>query len=140
MLKKKHFRYRDIDALRAEIAELGLSIRLEEKIEKLLEPVQIGHKVAGNAFGIHPMEGCDGTLDGKPSELTIRRWERFGRGGAKLIWGEATALFDEVKSNSRQLVINDETASSMESILNLTRNALTERSLARMKRSSLECS
>ena len=126
MLKKKHFRYRDINALRAEIAELGLSIRLEEKVEKLLEPVQIGHKVAGNAFGIHPMEGCDGTLDGKPSELTIRRWERFGRGGAKLIWGEATALFDEVKSNSRQLVINDETASSMESILNLTRNAHRE--------------
>ena len=57
MLKKKHFRYRDIDALRTEIAELGLNIRLEEKIEKLLEPVQIGHKVAGNAFGIHPMEG-----------------------------------------------------------------------------------
>ncbi len=123
MLKKKHFRYRDIDALRAEIDELGLSIRLEEKIEKLLEPVQIGHKVAGNAFGIHPMEGCDGALDGKPSELTIRRWERFGLGGAKLIWGEATAILDEAKANSRQLVINDQTASAMESMLNLTRDA-----------------
>ena len=89
MLKRKHFRYRDIDALRAEIAELGLSIRLEENIEKLLEPVQIGNKVAGNAFGIHPMEGCDGTLDGKPSELTIRRWERFGRGGRKVDMGRS---------------------------------------------------
>ena len=49
-----------------------------------------------------------------------------GRGGAKLIWGEATALFDEVKSNSRQLIINDETAGSMEAILNLTRNAHRE--------------
>ena len=85
------------------------------------------------------MEGCDGALDGKPSELTIRRWERFGRGGAKLIWGEATALFDEVKSNSRQLVINDETAGSMESTLDLTRNAHREE-FGQMKRSSLECS
>jgi len=126
MLKKKYFRYRDIDALRAEIAELGLSIRLEEKIEKLLQPVRIGHKVAGNAFGIHPMEGCDGTLDGKPSELTIRRWERFGRGGAKLIWGEATALSDEAQANSRQLMINDDTASQIESTLNLTRNVHRE--------------
>jgi len=123
MLKKKHFRYRDIDALRAEIDELGLSIRLEEKIGKLLEPVQIGHKTADNRFGIHPMEGCDGTLDGKPSELTIRRWERFGQGGAKLIWGEATAILDEAKANSRQLIINGNTASSIESMLNLTRDA-----------------
>ena len=123
MLKKKHFRYRNIDALRAEIAELGLSIRLEDKIERLCEPIKIGHMVASNRFGIHPMEGCDCTLDGKPSELTIRRWERFGSGGAKLIWGEATAILDEAKANSRQLAINDETASAIESMLNITRTA-----------------
>ena len=122
MLKKKHFRYRDVDALRTEIAALGLSIRLERKIERLLEPIQIGHKLAGNRFGIHPMEGCDCTLDGKPSELTIRRWERFGAGGAKLVWGEATAVLDEAKANSRQLTISDETVSSIASMLDLTRN------------------
>ena len=93
-IRRKHFRYRDIDELRTEIEKLGLSICLENQIEKLLEPVSVGHKTAGNAFGIHPMEGCDCTADGRPGELTIRRWERFGTGGSKLIWGEATAVLD----------------------------------------------
>eukprot|EP00913_Durusdinium_trenchii_P023481 g22059.t1 len=63
------------------------------------------------------MEGCDGTLDGHPDELTYRRYVRFGAGGAKLIWGEATAAFDEGRMNSRQLWINEETAGSIETML-----------------------
>ena len=84
-IKRKHFRYRDIDELRAEIEKLGLSIRLENRIDKLLETFSVVHKTAGKALGIHPMEGCDCTSDGKPGELTIRRWERFGTGGSKRI-------------------------------------------------------
>ena len=35
----------------------------------------------------------DGTLGGAPDELTLRRYQRFGAGGAKLIWGgEAAAV------------------------------------------------
>ena len=35
---------------------------------------------------LHPAdEGWDGTPDGQPSELTRRRWRRFGESGAKLI-------------------------------------------------------
>ena len=56
------------------------------------------------------MEGCDGTLDGRPDELTFRRYQRFGAGGAKLIWGEATAVVDEGRANPRQLLINEQTA------------------------------
>ena len=48
----------------------------------------------GNRFAILPMEGWDGTEDGKPSDLTRRRWEHFGQSGAKLIWGgEAVAVW-----------------------------------------------
>ena len=50
----------------------------------------------GNRFSILPMEGWDGTTDGMPTELTIRRWRRFGESGAKLIWGgEAVAVTPE---------------------------------------------
>ena len=122
-IKRKHFRYRDIDELRTEIEKLGLSIRLEDRIEKLLEPVSVGHKTAGNALGIHPMEGCDCTTDGRPGELTIRRWERFGTGGSKLIWGEATAVLDEAKANSRQLLISKDTVGSIALMLEITRTA-----------------
>ena len=61
-----------------------------------------------NRFCVLPMEGWDGTADGKPSELTTRRWRRFGQSGAKLIWGgEAVAVRHDGRANARQLVIND---------------------------------
>ena len=67
-----------------------------------------------NRFAILPMEGWDGTSDGRPSDLTRRRWQRFGSSGAKLIWGgEAVAVRHDGRANSRQLVINDDTAGSL---------------------------
>jgi 2,4-dienoyl-CoA reductase-like NADH-dependent reductase (Old Yellow Enzyme family) len=51
------------------------------------------------------MEGWDGTTDGAPSERTLRRWHRFGRSGAKLIWGgEAVAVSHAARANPNQLV------------------------------------
>jgi 2,4-dienoyl-CoA reductase-like NADH-dependent reductase (Old Yellow Enzyme family) len=64
----------------------------------------------GNRFAIHPMEGWDGTSDGRPTELTTRRWRNFGRSGAKLIWGcEAVAVCHEGRANPNQLLIDDRT-------------------------------
>jgi 2,4-dienoyl-CoA reductase-like NADH-dependent reductase (Old Yellow Enzyme family) len=61
------------------------------------------------------MEGWDGTTDGQPSELTIRRWQRFGASGAKLIWGgEAVAVRHDGRANPNQLLINDQNLSSLE--------------------------
>jgi len=37
----------------------------------------------GNRVAIQPMEGWDGTADGNPSELTVRRWQRFGCSGRR---------------------------------------------------------
>ena len=40
------------------------------------------------------MEGCDGTPDGSPDELTVRRYHRFAAGGpGALLWMEIAALF-----------------------------------------------
>ena len=58
------------------------------------------------------MEGWDGTNAGRPTELTQRRWRRFGRGGAKLIWGgEAVALRADGRANPNQLLLTEEIAS-----------------------------
>lgn len=62
----------------------------------------------GNRFCILPMEGWDGTPDGKPSEFTKRRWHHFAISGAKLLWGcEAVAVRHDGRANPNQLVIND---------------------------------
>jgi len=69
-------------------------------------PIHLGGIKIGNRFAVQPMEGWDGTLEGNPSESTVRRWRRFGSSGAKLIWGgEAVAVTPEGRANPNQLLI-----------------------------------
>ena len=76
----------------------------------LAKPVVVDDILIGNRFCALPMEGWDGTTDGKPSELTFRRWRNFGESGAKLIWGgEAVAVRMNGRANPNQLVINTQT-------------------------------
>lgn len=77
----------------------------------------ISGRVVGNRFCILPMEGWDGSADGNPSELTLRRWHNFGISGAKLIFGgEAAAVRHEGRANPRQLMIVPRTMKGMESL------------------------
>ena len=72
--------------------DLGCDLELDPS-GPLSRPLELGSRVIGNRFAIHPMEGWDGTHDGLPTEHTLRRWGRFGTSGAKLIWGgEAFAV------------------------------------------------
>jgi hypothetical protein len=73
-----------------------------------------GRKI-GNRLCVLPLEGWDCELDGRPSELMMRRWDRFGLSGAKLLWGcEAAAVRHDGRSNTRQLMIADSTAAGIE--------------------------
>ena len=74
-------------------------------------------KRIGNRFCILPMEGWDGTIDGRPTELVFRRWKNFGLSGAKLIWGgEATAVRPDGRANPNQLMILDHTMKDIEKL------------------------
>jgi 2,4-dienoyl-CoA reductase-like NADH-dependent reductase (Old Yellow Enzyme family) len=119
----KYFTYRSAEELAADIEARGLDIRLAETPRKLLEPLAVGHRQARNRLAVHPMEGCDGTLDGRPGELTYRRWERFGAGGAAIVWGEATAVAPEGRANPRQLLLTRETAGDFARLLETARKA-----------------
>lgn len=85
-----------------------IAIGFSDELSQLSKQVVIGTKTAKNSLGIHPMEGCDAEKDGSCSDLTIRRYERFAKGGAGLIWFEATAVNPNGKANPRQLEITDE--------------------------------
>ena len=104
---------------RARLEELGLSLPCDDEVEHgpdspLGRPIQIKGRTIGNRFCIHPMEGWDGTRDGKPSEATVRRWQNFGRSGAKLIWGgEAVAVRHDGRANPNQLLINEDNKRSL---------------------------
>ena len=116
-----HTLFADRRALEQEVAALGLDIRFERDIEASLKPLAIAHRTVGNRFAIHPMEGCDGTLEGAPDELTFRRWSRFGAGGAKLLWGEAVAIDPDARANTRQLLISERNLWSLEQLIALAR-------------------
>ena len=85
----------------------GLAMPYDEDLSILGRPVQGDGFVAPNAFCIQPMEGCDGTPDGSPDELTLQRYDGFAKSGAGLIWAEAVAVTNEGRANPRQLHINE---------------------------------
>jgi NADPH2 dehydrogenase len=61
----------------------------------------------GNSLCILPMEGWDGTADGRPTDFTRRRWHHFAISGAKLLFGcEAVAVRHDGRANSKQLLLN----------------------------------
>jgi NADPH2 dehydrogenase len=106
----RYFNYQSLSELQQNCAQLKSEhLKFEPDPERvksaLFSPVNVGGFKVGNAIAIHPMEGCDGTLDGSPDELTWRRYERFAAGGAKVIWFEATAVCPEGRANTRQLWI-----------------------------------
>jgi 2,4-dienoyl-CoA reductase-like NADH-dependent reductase (Old Yellow Enzyme family) len=118
-----YFKFHVLTDIEAEVQRLGLDVDFSEDFAALFHPIQVGPFRAGNAFCVQPMEGCDGTLDGLTDDLVFRRYDRFGAGGAKLIWGEATAVVEEGRANPRQLLINDQTAPGLGRMLQTCRQA-----------------
>jgi len=83
--------------------ELGVAVDAMEDVSILAQPVPFGDLAIPNSLSVHAMEGCDGDSQGRPSKLTVRRYERFGAGGAGLLWAEAIAILPEARANPRQL-------------------------------------
>jgi 2,4-dienoyl-CoA reductase-like NADH-dependent reductase (Old Yellow Enzyme family) len=106
-------------ALRDYLERAGVDLAFDAELASpssspLAEPLDVDGARVGNRFCILPMEGWDGTADGKPTELTTRRWQHFGASGAKLIWGgEAAAVCHDGRANPNQLMITEHTVASI---------------------------
>lgn len=95
--------YTSVDEFKIENDQL----LFDEDTAVLKTPFKVGNVTVANRLVCQAMEGCDGTASGSPDTLTKRRYDRFARGGAGLIWFEATAVMKEGRANPRQLYIND---------------------------------
>jgi len=123
----KHFTYKSLDEIQADAQRLGARhVQFEPdplKVREILaRPAFVGGFRVGNSIAIHPMEGCDSEPDGTPGDLTWRRYERFGRSGAKLLWFEATAVREDGRANARQLWIHAGTLDALSRLLDRTRD------------------
>lgn len=112
---KRIAQLRTPDQFTEHIRSLGIQLDFDsELLHKPKSPLAKSYNLPSinlqlsNRFCILPMEGWDAHTDGKPSELVVRRWERFGQSGAKLIWGgEAVAVRPDGRANPNQLIINE---------------------------------
>jgi NADPH2 dehydrogenase len=110
---------RTADQFRDYLASLGIDLPFDEEMQvgphaPLAQPCVVGDFTIGNRWCVLPMEGWDGTLDGFPTDLTARRWQRFGISGAKLIWGgEAVAVRPDGRANPHQLMITEDTVGAL---------------------------
>ena len=99
--------YTSAEEFRKQNEELGTGLPFSEDTAVLAAPLTVGSRTVPNRLACQAMEGCDGTPGGSPDALTRRRYDRFARGGAGLIWFEATAVMEEGRANPRQLYIRD---------------------------------
>ena len=102
---------------RRHAAGLGIELPCDDQIlmgsaSPLAQPVEgvsVNGKRIGNRWAVQPMEGWDATTRGGITEPMLRRWQRFGQSGAKLICGgEAMAVRPDGRANPNQFVINEE--------------------------------
>ncbi|MCB1513065.1 MAG: hypothetical protein KDJ36_19385, partial [Hyphomicrobiaceae bacterium] len=66
----RYFKYKSSAEICADAAQLGFSLQAQSDLTPLFQSIRIADRTVGGRLVIQPMEGCDGTLDGSPDELT----------------------------------------------------------------------
>lgn len=105
------------DDFTAHLCSLGIDLGVDEVVAAdgalsqtlVIRDGSAGELHALNRLAVLPMEGWDGTADGRPTELVERRWRRFADGGAGLVWAEATAVCHAGRANPHQLLLDHTT-------------------------------
>ena len=123
------------EAFRSHVDTLGIEIPCDDQIVtegspigETLDGLTINGKTIGNRIALHPMEGWDGTTEGRATDPMRRRWRRFGESGAKLIYGcEAMAVQSDGRANPNQLIISEESRGDLIELREILLKAHRER-------------
>jgi len=95
---------------------------MSHDVDVLARDFKLGDITFPNRLVIQPMEGADGKLDGSPDELVIRRYDRFAKSGAGLIWFEAVAVRHDGRANPRQLWMHENNLDEYKKLVERIRN------------------
>lgn len=122
-MSENRFEYASWQQLHEDVARRGCELPFEDDPAVLFQPVRYGRMACPNRLVAQPMEGCDGEPDGRPGELTIRKYCRLGAGGWGLIWFEACAVQPQARANPRQIWLHDDSAEAFAAMLAATLEA-----------------
>ncbi|MBN2155695.1 MAG: hypothetical protein JW776_06610 [Candidatus Lokiarchaeota archaeon] len=115
------FTFDTLEEIKTKITELGLNLACSTNTSNLFEPLKISFNSTKfwvpNRFVIHPMEGFDATKEGSPTDLTYKRYERYGTSGTGIVWFEAVSVLNEGKSNPHQLYLNNHNKQKFKDLL-----------------------
>lgn len=115
------FSFTSPDELRLYLEQNGYAIPFSYDLSPLAAKKQLrtraGSLTLENSLTVHPMEGFDGAEDGTPSELSCRRYLRFARSGASLIWSEAISVLPEARTSDHQLMITEDNVDAYASLV-----------------------
>ena len=117
------FHYATLEALKEAAVEQGVKLTFGADMACLCRPLKAGTLHIPNRLAVQPMEGTDGTEGGAPGELTSRRYDRFARGGAGLIWFEAVSTAPEARASAHQLYLTEDNVSDFARMLDRAREA-----------------
>ncbi|MDG2908380.1 MAG: NADH:flavin oxidoreductase [Acidimicrobiales bacterium] len=131
-------RLADAAAFTGHLDSLGVDLPFDHEVDvgsnsPLAQPLEVwdgsaGTLAVGNRWAVLPMEGWDGTTDGRPTDLVRRRWKRFGVSGAKLVWGgEAVAVCPGGRANPNQLCIGPDSPGDLADLRGVLVDAHVER-------------
>ncbi|MGI6172390.1 MAG: flavin oxidoreductase/NADH oxidase [Christensenellales bacterium] len=111
------FHYRSLEEVQETAKAQRGALSLSENMSCLAQPLSAGRIRTRNRIALQPMEGTDGTDGGSPTELTKRRYLRFAKGGAGLIWFEAVAVAPEARASLHQLYLTEENLSDFQRLV-----------------------
>ncbi|NVM03599.1 MAG: flavin oxidoreductase/NADH oxidase [Candidatus Helarchaeota archaeon] len=115
--KFESFTYKSIMELEDIINKSELNIPISHETKILKTPVEFQDIYFPNRLSINPMEGFDSGIDGSPTELTYRRYKKYAKGGAGLIWFEACAISENCRSNEHQLMITEQNVKNFKELV-----------------------
>ena len=116
-MKHEAFHYPALEDVKAESKKLNAFLLLAERASALFQALPLGSKEAANRIAFQPMEGTDGTEEGAPGELTVRRYHRFAKAGPGLIWFEAVATLPQARASAHQLWLTERNVDQYKKLL-----------------------
>ena len=102
----QRFYLQDSTHLAGEVRRLALDLPLDDGPDVLQQPLMLAGRMVPNRFLVRPATANDAQPGGAPSALTMRRYDRFIKGGCGILCTEPVSIAPDARRHAHQLCLN----------------------------------